>query len=299
MPLPVVIRVFRGYPSWVSLRDSLRRIWGDPALLATEVLWRWMFGAAGIALCTFAIYRLQAAIEVTPEEQAAIAGRSPIEIAQTLAQILYRAYPIVLRLISIVIPALVLLWTVAATFGRGIVLARMFSVKQPRWTALVTLNLLRALSVVALIGAYFGCSYAGSLVLDPAQPNLLLFVIVFMPMFVAVCFVWAIAHWVLALASIHAVAKDSSVMVSVHAVGRALKSDRTGFTSVAAVNAAARTVAGVVFTALALFPLPLFAAVPELAWLIELFLFLLYCAVSDFLLLGRTLAYGELLRRPS
>jgi hypothetical protein len=239
------------------------------------------------------------AIVITPEEQASVAGRSPLEIAQTLAQILYRAYPIALRLISVLIPALLLLWTIAATAGRGIVLARMFNVEGPRWGVLGVLNFLRALSLVGLIGAYFGCSYAASTVLDPARPNLFLFVIVFVPMFAVACLIWGFVHWVLALASVHAVAKDCGLMTSMRAVGTLLRRDRTSFTSVAGSNAAARTTAGVVFTALALFPIPLFAVAPTAGWVLEVFLFLLYCFVSDFLLLGRTIAYGELFRSES
>lgn len=276
------------------MRDNMRRISREPALLVTEVTWRWLFGASSIVLLVYATLRLHAAIEVMPEEQALLTSLSPQGMAQALAEIGSRALPLLVRFGAIIVPSIAVLWILAATVGRAAVMTRLCRNSDVRWVSLTAVHILRVISIFGLVLAYFGAAFAASLALNPESPNLLLATVIFVLLFAAAMLVWGFLHWILSLASIYPVTEAKGTVASLRAAIGLIRTRRSELTSIASPNATARTLAAIVFTILALLPLPLLTATPALFWTVEIFLTLVYCVVSDFLLLTRLAAYVEL-----
>ncbi len=282
------------YALSVRLRSSLASVLHQPGILLVEILWRWFFGFSALILAVFAAVRLERAIGLNAEEEEMLASRSPILIAQGILEIAHRARPIAVRLGIIVIPAILLLWVLAATLGRGYVLRRLPSRESvgPRWLALSALNFLRVVTLLLLIVAYLGCSFATSLVIDPYEPNYALGVLVFLSLFVIALASWSLVHWIISTACLYAARQNLETLGALSATMRLLRENFRELFSISAQNSSVRTVVAIVFTLLALPPLLLYR-MPLLFWTIEVTLFLAYCAVSDLLLLARLVAYVE------
>jgi hypothetical protein len=278
----------------VTIRQHLERILRDPAIVAVELAWRWAFSASALALCAFAIFRLQHAVVIFPEEQQMLASRAPLQIAEALLEIWHRMHPLLIRLGVVVIPAVVVLWLIAATVGRGFVTSRIFQPVSagPRWSSLSLLHVLRVLSFFLLIGAYFASSRATAFVSNPESPNYAAALAVFLVLFGTAIVIWSFINWVLSLASIFAARERAPLFDSIRRTRLLLRSQGRQLASVAAQNSTARTLVGILFTFLGLVPLVLYR-IPVLFWTIEFALLLCYCAVSDLLLLARLSSYVE------
>jgi hypothetical protein len=283
----------------VSLRSSLASLFRQPGILLAEIAWRWLFGLSALLLAGVAVLRLDRALVVYPEEQEMLASRAPILMAQAILEIGHRMRPVAVRLGTVVIPAILLLWIVAASLGRGNVLTRLSPrvPAGPRWLALAVLNLLRVVTVLMLAIAYLGCSFATSLVINPYRPNYALGILIFLALFAIALVSWAIVHWIASTACIYAGRQNFGVFQAVRATMQLLRQNFGELFSIAAQNSSVRTAVAIVFTLLAMPPL-LFYRVPLLFRTVEIPLSLAYCAVSDVLLLARLAAYIELTERP-
>jgi len=282
----------------VPLRTSLAFILRRPGLLLVEIGWRWSFGILALILAVFAAVRLERVLIVYPEEQEMIASRSPILIAQAILEIGHRARPVAVRLGMVLIPTILLLWIIAATLGRGYVLSRLSSPAAvgPRWLALAALNSLRIATVVLLVIAYFGCSFAASLVMNPFAPNYALGVLIFLSLFVVALASWWLLHWIVSTACIYAARQGLGALGALRATMQLLRESFGELFSLSAQNSSVRTVVAIVFTLIALPPL-LFYRVPLLFWPIEMVLLLAYCVVADVLLLARLAAYVDVMEQ--
>ena len=282
----------------MNLRSLLTSLFQRPKVLLAEIAWRWLFGFSALLLAGVAVFRLERAVVVYPEEQEMLFSRSPILMAQAILEIGHRMRPVAVRLGTVVIPAILLLWIVAATLGRGYVLICLSSrdSARPRWLALAILNLLRVVTVLLLAVAYFGCSYATSLVINPYKPDYALGILVFLLLFAVALASWSIVHWIVATACIYAGRQNFGVFQAVRASMQLLRENFSELFSIAAQNSSVRTAVAIIFTLLALPPLLVYR-VPLLFWTVEIVLSLAYCAVSDILLLARLTAYVELSER--
>lgn len=270
----------------------------DPAVIAGEIAWRWIFGISALALAFFAAIRLEHAIVIYPEEHEILGSRSPILITQAILEIAHRARSITAHLGIIVIPAILLLWIVAATVGRGYILARLNSpnLTGPHWPALLTLNLLRVATVALLVPTYYCCSFATTLVVKPYEPNYALAILTFLCLFAIALAIWSLLQWILSIACIYAGRQGFGAAASLNATLRLLRRNHRELFSISAQNSSARTLLALIFTLLAL-PTLAISSFPQAFWIVEIVLFLVYCAVSDVLLLARLAAYVEVTDR--
>ena len=225
-------------------------------------------------------------------------SRSPFLITQAILEIAHRVRPIAVQLGIVLIPAIVLLWIVAATAGRGYVLQSLNSpgLRSPHLLALLGLNLLRVTSVALLVVAYFGSSFATTLVSDPNAPNYALASLTFFFLFAIAVAAWSFLQWILSTACIYAGRQGLGVGACLKATMRLLRYNRRELFSISAWNSTVRTVAALGFTLMGLLPLVIYSF-PAAFWIIEAALFLAYCAVSDVLLLSRLAAYIEVTER--
>jgi hypothetical protein len=278
----------------VTLRQHFARILRDPTLSAVEIAWRWAFALSTISLAIFAMLRLQRAVVILPEEQEMLASRAPLQIAEALLEVWHRIQPLALRLGFIVIPATIVLWIIAATVGRGFVISRIWmpTSTAPRWSSLLVLNILRVLSVFALLAAYVASSRATLLVSSPDAPNYFAAMLVFLILFGLALLVWSFLHWILALACIYAAREQASTFGSLARTARLLRAKGGELASIATLNGTARTLIAVVISLIAAVPLVLYR-IPVLFWTVEFVIFVAYCLISDILLLARLSAYVE------
>lgn len=275
------------------LRDNLARIRKEPSLLVIEIVWRWTFGAVAICLIAFAFVRLQHAIVVTPEEESLLASLSPVIAAQVLAGILSRALPFAIRLAAVVVPALLLLWTIAASVGRAVILSRLAGAPRTNWSGVLGTHALRALSFVGLAGGYVTASFAAAFLTNPENPNLLVVALVFLLFFGVVVAIWIWVHWVFSLATIYPVIEGSGTFSAVRSALRLLRTNSKELAGIATANGTARSVVALFFTIIGLLPLPLYRVAPATLMAIEVVIALIYCVVSDWMLLGRLAGYLE------
>ena len=284
----------------MPLRTSLAAIFRQPGIVFAEIAWRWTFGASALTLAAFAIVRLEHAITIYPEEQEMLSSRSPVLIAQAILEIGHRARPLAVHLGIIVIPAILLLWIIAATVGRGYVLSRLPSREwlSPRWLVLSALNLLRVVSVLLLVVAYFGCSFATSLVINPYAPNYALGILVFFSLFMISLAAWSFLHWIVSTSCIYASRQHLGLFQSLDATMQLLRTSSRELFSIAAQNSSVRTLVALIFTLFGLLPLIVYR-VPPLFLTAEIVLFLAYCIASDMLVLARLAAYVEVIERPT
>lgn len=260
-----------------------------------EVAWRWMFGAAALGMLLFASVRLQHAVAISGEEETMLASMSPDLVMQALGAIAARTLPIATRLAEIIIPWLVLLWVVAASIGRATILSRLLGTTDTeiRWSGFVGLHILRALSVVGLAAAYVLDSMIAAWIVNPEESNYLLTMLMFLVLFMISVLVWSWVHWVLSLAAIYPVRDGTGIWTSVRRALRLVRERWQELAAVASTNGRARILVGVVFTVIGLLPLPLYRVSPGLLIGVEVVISLLYCVVSDWLLLGRLMGYVE------
>jgi hypothetical protein len=286
------------YPFPVPIRSFLASILRQPGILVAEIAWRWLFGISAMALSAIGAVRLEHAIAVYPEEQEMLASRSPILIAQGILEIAHRARPIAVRLAVVVIPTILLLWILAATLGRGYVLTRLSSCEPdtPRWLSLAALNCMRVVTVLVLLVAYLGCSFATSLVINPYAPNYALGVLVFLSLFMIALASWSLIHWIVSTACIYAARLNLGTVKALCATIQLLRESFSELFSISVQNSSVRTVVAIAFTLMALPPLLVYR-VPPLFWTVEIVLLMAYCVVSDVLLLARLSAYVEVTDR--
>ncbi len=274
------------------IRDNLARIRREPSLLAIEVAWRWVFGVVAIAMLVFAFAQLKNEVRVSPEERAQLTSTDPNLLMLTLGSIGERVLPLLWRLVEFIAPVLLVLWTVASTLGRSVVLRKLIGSERARfcWTGLLGVHALRAASVVALATAYVGASLLGASISNSS----FVMVGIFLAMFFVAIAVWIWVHWVLSLAANYPVSSGMGTIESVQAALRLSRTRGRELRAVAVSNGVARTVAGLCAAILGLIPLPLYRVVPGTLLAIELVLAIVYCLVSDWLLLARLVGYAEI-----
>lgn len=277
------------------LRDNIARIRHEPSLLAIEVAWRWIFGAVALALLAFAFFRLQHAVIINPEEDAQLHSMSPESIGQALILIAYRAIPVAAHLAAIIVPALLILWTIAASIGRAAIMAKLLGQDHTRlqWSAFIGVHALRALSVLGLFVGYLAASFGAAVLSNPENPNYLLSALVFLVMFVVVVAIWMWVHWVLSIAAIYPIKDSASLLVSLKSAFQLVQRKPGELAGIATGNGTARSIVALVFTFFGLLPLPLYPVAPGLLTVIEIIIALAYCVVSDWFLLARLVGYME------
>lgn len=254
-----------------------------------EVAWRWAFGAASIALLAFGFVRLQHGVEVSPEELSQLGSGSPDAMLVALAGIGGRALPILARLVAVIVPALFVLWVTAASVGRAVVLTKLVGAERARlkWSGVIGVHFLRALSVLGLAIAYVIASVVAPLLFR----SVALVFVSFLLMLAVVVTVWLWVHWVLSIAAIYPVTQRAGVFAAVRSAYALVRATGGELGSIATANGTARTLIGLIFTVAGLLPLPFYRVGPGVVIVIEIVLALVYCVISDWFLLARLAGY--------
>jgi hypothetical protein len=295
------------YPSSMTAnanREGFRILRSDPALLAMELLWRWSFGLALLALLFMAYAHLRQAVFLSDADEMALNGQDPFAVASAAAGLITQALPLMLRTLAQVSSIAAVLWIAAATLGRGIItrlivsgFASGYSLTiahdAPRWTSFAILKFARVLMLLILAIGYFGGTFMAALVNGREQNMLTSALIVFASLAVA-SVVWSYVNWVLSLAPIFVVRDGLAPLDSVVAAIAFLRRNHSRLTAIALWNSTLRGVAATVITAAGVFSVVLRVALPP--WAVTALLVLetlAYLVVSDIFLLARLGAYAS------
>ncbi len=302
------------------VRSGFRAVVRQPALILAEIVWRWSYGAAAWVLLVLCIRRILAGIDISQAEYLLARRSDMFLIADACARILYQALPALLRFAAILIPALAVIWIIAATLGRATTLKALIAEQEfvgpgapagtapdlpgsptaagarargkMRFRSLLFLNFLRAAFTLATLLAFIGIMILASLAFPDqgADPTVALLIWVLLAA-MAAC-LWSVINWFLALAPIWIV-RDG------HGPFQAIADSLALFRRHAAPYVAAAWWFGFIraFILLLAFVAALFAASAASttrAVIAGLLIALLYFAAADFLYIARLAAYVAL-----
>jgi hypothetical protein len=309
-------------PTLEGFRAAFRR----PSLTFAEIVWRWSVGATGIALFFFGLFEYFKTLPVTNGESLFLRTRQPFFIAQAIAHILRGS--LARAVISAMVAGLmlVLLWIIAASLGRMATVRLLLeyfredrsrrvaagevvaieeeqgaseTIRRGSLDALLNLNFLRAAVALAAGVGFIG---AGVLVgfVSPslkAQPGLLLLIL--LPLYVIIGFLWCGFNWLLSLASVFAVRDGRNTMSSTSEAVRFCRERTSAVFAVGTWTGLAHLALFVTATTVAAIPLGFVGLLPwRLIALGVVVLTLAYLAIADWLYVARLAGYVCILEMP-
>ncbi|HYN16095.1 MAG TPA: hypothetical protein VES66_09960 [Terriglobales bacterium] len=278
------------------ISEGFRRAFREPAIVVAEIVWRWTFGLAALALAAASFGAYLDTLRVTNLELLALRGHPRWLIADAVGHILHGG-PRLVRAAAIVLPAIFVLWVAAATIGRAATLKALL--RRESTVALgpqFGLNLLRASVTLASLVGYLGAAIlAGRAASGAADVRGGIFLVIFVVLGTAVAMVRSRVNWFLYLGAIPA-ARDGHHTFS--AISEAVGLFRRHPGRFAGAGAVFGTIHGVLFafcTVVCLLALSLAGKVPPVVTLFLLAVITLaYFAAVDFLYIARLAAYVTL-----
>ena len=141
-------------------QDGFAALWHEPALLVTELTWRWCFGLAAWSLAITSTVLFLDSLKISATDELLLGTFQPALLDGVIRRIFRGGLNRFLWEQAVLILGLLLLWSFAATAGRAATLRRLVAMfaadEEPqvmRWefAAIFGLNLLRAMwSLIAL-----------------------------------------------------------------------------------------------------------------------------------------------------
>ena len=277
-------------------RYGIRRAAGDPALVLTEIGWRWAFGAAAATATVYALGRLLATTHLSDAHLLALRSCTPVLIADALTHILRDAWPRLVTMSVIVLPSLAALWIFASALGRAATVQALRNQERVAVRPMVGLSFLRAALALAGVLAWLAAFIVGGLAAvqgEKSSPGV--FVLVFLALSFLVSILWSVLNWYLSVAPVFAVGDGRDSLGAMAEATRAVRSNRRAFSSVSSVFGFLRLFAVVVATIAGLMPLALARTAPAGVVLALMGLVALgYFAFADFLYIARLAAYVKI-----
>lgn len=210
----------RGTQSFVHI---LRDCWHRPSLVALEVCWRWAFGipfAAVLAWQGWRIYGITAA-QVAATGLAGISIADPMRAAAVLSDAYAILEPPICHLLMWLIPVTILAWSVVSGIGRNAVLRRFDGSLPRRWSAMISLQLVRVIFLGGSIVLWFAAlQWAGGATLSADTPNIVGYCALVILLSLGIFTVWALVSWVFSIAPLLVLLENRSIASS---LGRSLR----------------------------------------------------------------------------
>lgn len=205
--------------------------------------------------------------------------------------------PIVLRIFSYTLPALVVLWVAAATLGRAATLKALLGDKcRPvRWSALAGVNLLRVVALLAAVLAFVGSSILIGRLFRGEQELLGAAILLGLGVNLLILSLWSLLNWFLSLAPIF-VMRDGASAFPAFAASLDLFRERSGPYMGAAIGLGiVRLILITLVSFLSLIPLGLIGNSSLGAVIaVGVIIALIYYALTDVVQIWRIAAYTSL-----
>jgi hypothetical protein len=288
--------------------EGFKLIFRQPSLGLGEIAWRWSFGAGATALLCFSFFEYLDTLPVSHRDLFLLRTRQPALVSRAFSHILagsgvrFMAATVVLGL------TLALAWMVIASLGRAATLRGLldyFWADEPGKTfpfgmrALFGLNFLRAGAVLAVLAGSIGAMVLGGMASSEKDPSPGTAFLIFLAVAALAWLAWSVINWVLSVASIFVVVKDTDTLGAIgEAVG--LVRDRPGavFASSTWFGIGHLVAISVASSAIA-FPMAFAGVLPGgVVFGGMLVVALLYFAVADLLYLGRLGSYVWIVEGP-
>ena len=294
----------RGTQSFVY---TMSWCWKHPSILALEVLWRWVFGSVALGLVWVYGRRVAAAATGGSFSLARIGldhltVTDPMGSASHLATASGLLAPLSLPVLRWLVPLLLVLWIVASSLGRTLVLRRADPSLASRPGTLMCLQLVRALALGTSFAVWFRLMmWAGATAItgpidSGGEANVLLYFVIVILGTLGLFTLWAVVSWWLAIAPLVAVLRGVGPGGSLRAAFRVgpLRMKLVEVNLVMGIVKIALIVLAMVFSAT---PLP-FESVTTPGFLLNWWIgvTLLYLVGSDFFHVVRLVAYLRLWR---
>lgn len=185
-------------------RDGWRAITRTPLLILCEISWRWTFGIALWAVLAYIAFSSLGQVQMTDTEIRLLRGLDPRASAYVLLRVMNAIVPVVLRVFAYTLPALVMLWIAAATFGRAATLRALLGRRcgKVRWPALVGVNVLRVALLFAAILAFVGSSILVGRMFRGEPEYLGVAILLSLGVNLLIVSAWSLLNWFLTLAPI-------------------------------------------------------------------------------------------------
>jgi len=287
----------RGTQSFVH---TLSACWRRPSLTAMEVAWRWAYGAPALALVAYESTRV---LRETPVDVGALQRMSvldPMSAAATLVEAATVLLPPELKVAEWLAPLLLVVWVVASSLGRTIVLRRVDAGLHARPGTLVVLQTIRMVALAGSFAAWFVClrADAGATVNGPTavgqEPELVLYSAIAIVATLGLFTLWAVVSWALSVAPLLAMMRNLGAGASLAAAfkGRLVRGKLIEINLVMGIVKIALIVLAMVFSAC---PLP-FESVATPGFMLWWYagVTLVYLVASDFFHVVRLAYYLEM-----
>jgi hypothetical protein len=287
--------------------EGFRLIFRRPAIPAAEIAWRWSFAFALWFLGTAFLLQYANSLSVNALDRLLLGSRQPVLVLRALHRIFHGS---ALRFTTsgiLLAISMTIAWIVLASLGRAATLKAMMgelelspaiTSRRGVLSSIVGLNFLRAAAALAAVIAAIGAGLIVSgvwasthfSVADAARFWLALVFLVWMA--------WAILNWLLSTSAAF-VATDGATVFGAVSETIGWSRDRPGSVLASGIwfglihGGAFLTAFSAAFTVLSM------AQVlgPGLTLFLEFLIVVVYCAVADFLFIGRMTAYLAIIRR--
>lgn len=301
-------------PTAEGFRVAFRR----PSLTLAEILWRWCVGATATALFFFGLFEYIGTLPVSRGEQLFLRTRQPYLIGQAIAHILRGSLDRAVSAGLLAALMIVLLWMIAGALGRVATVRWLLDYFRSRFitdsksehepagtaptgiAALVRLNFLRVVLVVAVLCGVAGAAIMGGFASPDSAPQPGLAFLIFLALGAVVCFVGWAFNWFLSLAAMFAVRDATDAVTSISRAASFCR-ERTGAVfAVSTWTGLGHLIAFVGATTVVSMPLGLAGALPwRLVVLAIALITLIYFVVADWLYMARLAGYVCILEMPT
>jgi hypothetical protein len=300
-------------PTLEGFRVAFRR----PSLTLGEIMWRWCFGATGIALFFFALFELLNTLTVTNGELLFLRTRHPYFVSQAVAHILRGSLGRAVMSGMVAILLLALLWMIAASFGRMATVRALLGYFRVNFAqrmaatdvstsldetdnrrsgnpfrSLFDLSFLRVSVALGAVLAIVGATIVAGFASPASHPQPGWFLLLWFPIIGLICVVWWTLNWFLSLAGLFVV-RDAADALSAISAAVSLCRERTAAVFAVSIwTGLAHMAAFVGATTVVAMPLSTLGILPGRVILLGVFvLTLAYFALADWLYMARLAGY--------
>jgi len=280
-------------------------------------MWRWCFGATGIALFFFALSEFLNTLPVTNGELLFLRTRHPYLVSQAVAHMLRGSLGRVVMSGMVAIVLLALLWMIAASFGRIATLRALLEYFRVNFAqrmaatgvstnadetddrrarnsfrSLFDLSFLRVSLALGAVLAIVGTTILAGFALPASHPQPGLFLLLWFPMSGLIGLIWWALNWFLSLAGLFVVRDTTDAMGAISAAVSLCRERSGAVLAVSTWTGLAHVAAFVGATTVAAMPLSALGILPgRMILLGVLGLTLAYLALADWLYMARLAGY--------
>lgn len=302
-------------PTIEGFRTAFRR----PGLVLAEIAWRWVFGAAAIALITLSVLEFLDMLPVSKEDLFLLRTRHPFLVSHAVGHILHGTAHRVVYSFIILSATLALFWILAASFGRVATVKplierfgsdtfgdvgnwpRFWRTRDEGWRlrSLFGLNFLRVVLALAAGLAVVASGVVAGFVSTDADPQPGLVFLIFMALALLVGLLWSSLNWFLSVAPIFVVGEQRDTFGAITAAVEFCRREAGPVFWSSTAFGLLHLVVFVAASSIVVFPLAFVGTLPGSVVVGAIVvLTLVYFAVVDFFYTGRMAAYVCILQRP-